>query len=298
MNTRRVIVVGMFAGCALGCARPPAASAVTDAGGYAAVEPMARLEFKIEGRALRSFTLGELELRAPPETVTGYDPYYQRVKRFRALPLDRVLAAGFAGETRASLATRHFVLRARDGYTVPVAGEKLLEPGGYLAERDLDAPAWEPVGPQRANPGPVYLVWAGTSQTNLETHPRPWQLAAIEIARFESVFPHTVPTGVDANDAASRGFALFVGECVRCHAINREGGRVGPDLNVPLSIVEYRPEAQIRAYIRNPLAFRYSAMPAHPHFTDADLDGLVAYFRAMSARKHDPDARSDGGADT
>jgi cytochrome c1 len=29
-------------------------------------------------------------------------------------------------------------------------------------------------------------------------------------------------------------------------------------------------------------------MPAHPDFTDADLDALVAYFRAMARRKHDP----------
>jgi hypothetical protein len=29
-------------------------------------------------------------------------------------------------------------------------------------------------------------------------------------------------------------------------------------------------------------------MPSHEHLTDADLDALVAYFRAMQARKHDP----------
>jgi len=46
--------------------------------------------------------------------------------------------------------------------------------------------------------------------------------------------------------------------------MNREGGRVGPELNVPQSIVEYRPEAQIKAYIRNPLQFRYGHMPPQP----------------------------------
>ena len=233
--------------------------------------------------------LAALAREIPPETVTTADPYYGRVKRFAALPMERVLAAGFAGEGGA-LATRHFVLRARDGYTVPISGERLLEGGAYIAIRDLDVAAWEPIGPQRADPSPAYLVWSRPSQGDLETHPRPWQLAAVEVARFEDVFPHVAPVGEAPDAPASLGFALFARECVRCHAINREGGRVGPELNVPQNITEYRPETQIRAYIRDPRTFRYGNMPAHPGLTEADLDHLVAYLRAMASRKHDPDA--------
>jgi hypothetical protein len=57
---------------------------------------------------------------------------------------------------------------------------------------------------------------------------------------------------------------------------------------VPLSIVEYRPLEQIKQYIRDPLAFRYTSMPAHPHLSDRQLDELVAYFTAMRSLKHDP----------
>jgi len=71
-------------------------------------------------------------------------------------------------------------------------------------------------------------------------------------------------------------------------AVNGEGGRVGPELNVPQSIVEYRPEAQIRAFVRDPQRFRYTQMPANPHLSDADLDALLAYFHHMRAHKHDP----------
>ena len=73
--------------------------------------------------------------------------------------------------------------------------------------------------------------------------------------------------------------------------MNGEGGSVGPDLNVPRSIVEYRPADQIKAYVRNPQSFRYTSMPAHPHLTDADLDALVAYFSHMSEHKRDPGPR-------
>ncbi len=259
-------------------------------------EPRATLEFRVEGRSVRRVTLEELERAVGVETVRGFDAYYHREKVFRALSLQRVLAVGFAGESGAPLATRQFVLRARDGYTVPIAGERLYEGGAFIAVRDVESPAWEPIGPQRANPSPAYLIWSEPTQTDLETHPRPWQLAVIEATRFEAAFPHTVPTGEAPTSPAMRGFELFARECVRCHAINREGGRVGPDLNVPLSVVEYRPEAQIRAYILDPRTFRYGNMPAHLGLSDGDLDGLIAYLRAMSTRKHDPDARPDGGA--
>lgn len=288
---RELTLVGALAIASCERSTPPRSDASTTV----SVEPSATLEFRVEGRSVRRVTLEELERAVGVETVRGFDAYYHREKVFRALSLQRVLAVGFAGESGAPLATRQFVLRARDGYTVPIAGERLFEGGAFIAVRDVDNPAWEPIGPQRANPSPAYLIWSEPAQSDLETHPRPWQLAVIEVTRFEAAFPHTVPTGEAADSPAMRGFAVFARECVRCHAVNREGGRVGPELNVPLSIVEYRPEAQIRAYIRDPLSFRYGNMPAHPGLSDGDLDGLVAYFRAMSQRKHDPDARPDGG---
>ena len=259
----------------LGCGRAPTG------------DPAAKLAFVRDGKTIRTVSLGELTSKIPAETWSAHDPYYERRKTYRALPIEAVLHEGFGVDPR-TLAGSELVLRARDGYTVPIAGARLLEGGAYLALADVDVPGWEPIGPQRANPGPVYLVWRGDKQQTLETHPRPWQLAEIGVARFEEVFPHTVPTGEAETSPAMHGFAIFRRECVRCHAMNREGGRVGPDLNVPQSIVEYRPEAQIRAYVKNPLAFRYGAMPAHPHLDDGELDALIAYFSAMKARKHDP----------
>ncbi|MFO0630805.1 MAG: cytochrome c [Polyangiales bacterium] len=279
---RRALLALVIAACARR-AGPPVAPA----------SPGATLTFKVDGRVVRTLSLEALARVAPPRTITGWDPYYQRVKRFSALPLEAVLAAGLGPAE--GYRGRSFVLRARDGYTVPLEGARLLEGGAHLAVRDLDAPAWAPIGPQQANPGPAYLVWSGATQVDLTTHPRPWQLASIEVARFDDVFPHTVPAGEPRGAAAWTGFAVFARECVRCHAVNREGGRVGPDLNVPQSVVEYRPEAQLRAYIRDPRTFRYGNMPAHPHLRDAELDGLLAYFHAMRARKHDPDAHAPAG---
>lgn len=227
-----------------------------------------------------------LALRARPRVVETEDPYYGRLKRFRAMPLEPILVQGF-GETAATLRTHAYILRARDGYAVPIDGRTLLEGGAHVAFDDVDVPGFEPIGPRHVSPAPLYLIWTRPGQSDLTTHPRPYQLASIEIARVEELYPHVVPSGEPADGSAMQGYRLFVDRCIRCHAINREGGRVGPDLNVPQSIVEYRPEPQIRAYIRDPRSFRYGAMPSHPDLDEPSLDALLAYFRAMSTRKHD-----------
>ena len=75
---------------------------------------------------------------------------------------------------------------------------------------------------------------------------------------------------------------------------HQPGGRVGPELNVPKNVLEYRTEPEVRAYIKNPLSLRYGNMPPHPDLRDEDLDALVGYLSAMKSLNFDPDARAPG----
>jgi mono/diheme cytochrome c family protein len=245
------------------------------------------LSFEQPGRPARSLSFRQLAEHARPREVQTLDPYYGKTKRFRALPVPQLLTFAF-GQPASALRKRAFVLYALDGYAVPIEGARLFDDGAYVALDDLDVPGFAPIGPRRASPAPAYLIWEGSTGRDLETHPRPWQLARIAIVDAASLYPNTFPRGEPAESPAMRGYQLFRERCIRCHAINREGGSVGPDLNVPQSIVAYRPEAQIRAYIRDPLTFRYGAMPANPDLSEPDLDALIAYFRAMAQRQHDP----------
>jgi mono/diheme cytochrome c family protein len=237
----------------------------------------ATLRFFENGVDRGSFTLAQLRARVPEETVSGFDPYYQRPKRWRALPLEPVLRLAFP---EGDLTGKEFTLRALDGYTMPLSGARLLGKGGYLAFADADG-AWEPIGVKHADPAPWYLVWK--DQIDLTTHPRPWALASIAIEPFEAVFPLVVPHSKDAR--VQQGFAIFRQQCVKCHAINQQGGRVGPELNVPKNVTEYRDEAFLRAWIRNPFSFRVSVMPASPQLSEDELTAVLAYLASMKDSK-------------
>jgi mono/diheme cytochrome c family protein len=250
------------------------------------------LHFVRDGAEVRTLDLAALQAGCTVQTVTLDDPYYQRRKSFRACPLADILRLGFA-QPAAALAGENFLLRARDGYAKPATGAQLTTPGGYLAFADAerahgDDPGWEPIDRKQADPGPFYMVWALPQQTDPEQYPWPYQLTTIEIASMESVYPHTVPRDTAEGSPARAGYQTFRMQCLACHAINREGGTVGPELNVPQSIVEYRPAEQIKAYIRDPSVFRYTSMPPHSQLSDRQLDELIAYFTAMKALKHDP----------
>jgi len=101
----------------------------------------------------------------------------------------------------------------------------------------------------------------------------------VNLLRFEDQYPAVMPTGAGAGTPAQLGFEMFRSRCLRCHAMNQQGGKIGPDLNAPQSIVAYRSEEMIKAFIRQPSKFRYTQMPDHPDLSDQDLDNLYRYFQ-------------------
>ena len=261
------------------------------AGPGAAADYPTELHFLRDGAPVRTVDLATLKGNCQVQRITIDDPYYGQRKSFLACPLAEVLQLGF-GQPVAALAANTFLLRARDGYAKPTTGSRLAEPGAFLAFADAehlhgDDPGWQPIDRKQADPGPFYLVWSQPQQADPNRYPWPYQLTTIEITQLDAAYSHIVPRGAAADSPAQAGYQIFRSECIACHAINREGGTVGPELNVPLSIVEYRPAEQIKAYIRNPAAFRYTSMPAHPQLSDQQLEDLVAYFTAMKALKHD-----------
>jgi len=272
-----------------------AVALILAAGGVHGSEPTSsastELRFVRDGRVVETIDLAALRRDCRTETVELDDPYYQARKSFQACPLRRVLELGFGSAT--AVDGQDVLLRARDGYVKPTSGVRLLEDGAYLAFADATLsgdgpPRWEPIDRKQVDPGPYYLVWTKPDQRDAHGYPWPYQLATIELASIDTLYPHVAPRTAPPKSAAWAGFAIFRNDCIACHAINGEGGTVGPELNVPQSIVEYRPAEQIKAYVRDPATFRYGNMPSHTYLSAQQLDELIAYFTVMKDLKHDP----------
>lgn len=241
-----------------------------------AAEPS--LTFQRSGEEVKTLALSQVSAAVPPGSVTFFDPRHGKVKSYRVWPVKAVMELAYGPDWTEGVHSEA-VLTAMDGYASVSQAAKLSEDGGFIAFEDLDVPGWEPIGRKRANPGPFYLVWTQDSQSTENAYPWPWQLMTVNLVKFEERYPEVVPAGARPGSPAARGFAVFKNRCLRCHAINRQGGTIGPDLNAPKPLASYRSKAWIKSYVRAPSETRYTEMPDHRDLGDRDLEDLYAYFR-------------------
>lgn len=243
------------------------------------------LVFQRDGKEVRRATAVQISKKVPPVSLTIDDPHYGKRKTYRCWPIKAVMDAMYGpGWGRPPLTEA--VLTAADGYASQSEAAKLREDGGCLAFEDLDAGdgRWEPVGRKKADPGPFYLVWSKPEQSTANAYPWPWQLAEINLIAFEKRFPEVVPRGAKEGSAEWKGYQIFRAQCMRCHSINREGGKIGPDLNAPQSVTAYRTKEWTTGYIRQPSKWRYTEMPDHPNLSDDDLESLWRYFQLKATQ--------------
>ncbi|MCY4644645.1 MAG: cytochrome c [Bacteriovoracales bacterium] len=244
------------------------------------------LSFFVGDRRVKSLSLKELKKAAPIKDVRlEYHFSKSRVKNYRGVELAPLLRRVFPRYLKGDEYSE-IIYEATDGYSSFSTLSMALTKGGLIAFKDLDRKGdnWEPTGREMASPAPYFLVWAGKDQTSTVGYPWPYALVKIRLVRFKDRYPKLFPTGKPPNSPERRGLRVFKEQCFRCHAIDREGGKIGPDLAAPRHILDYRTETFIRQFIKNPESFRYSKMPSHAHLSGKEMDDLMAYLKSRRVR--------------
>lgn len=228
------------------------------------------------GERLR-VTAWDLAHRKDARLVTLTDPFYGKVKRYRAVPVRSLLTEAF-GPSWIENGVGEMFFEALDGYKSHAKLPLLAQEGGMLAFEDADAPGWEELPKEKVKPGPFYLVWTGADQTPGKGYPWPWQVMAVTPGIVDDLFPKAVPRNYPLKSRAPAGWAIFRSRCISCHAISGQGGSVGPDLNEPKGITTYHDKKHLKAFIHRASEFRHTKMPDFDELEAKDLDDLMAYF--------------------
>lgn len=240
------------------------------------------LDPAIEG-ARRSAALSELLKRVGFKTITYKDPIFGKPKTYKAFELKNLLKLAFDKDwQRSEFSDVEFVSYKGDVSMAPI--HTLKDDGCYVAFEDVDQPTWEkfPSTDGLAGgeiPGPFYMFWVGVDQKASDEYLWFWQIKSLRLVRFDERFPKVLPVTQDKDSPEYRGFKVFQGNCIRCHSIDRQGGKVGPDLNSPQSVVSYRNTDFLKKFIKQASAFRYTNMPDFDHLSQKELSDLISYFK-------------------
>ncbi|MFN7120332.1 MAG: c-type cytochrome [Saprospiraceae bacterium] len=217
------------------------------------------------------------------EIVIQHDPVFKKTKKYIGFSLqyllDSIITTQQFDTTDAIIA-----FECTDGYNATMPLSKVFtDKPGFIALRDLEAPTgknW--LDSLEHKMRPFYLVW---QNVNPDDHDYAWPygLATIRIipasAAYKDAYPFAAPEHVE-------GFQLFSQNCMKCHAVNKTGGTMAPEFNIPRNITEYWTAENIIAFAKSPQSFRInSTMPPVTHLSDNELNKIVSYLKYIANHK-------------
>lgn len=234
---------------------------------------------------LRLQTEGKLKNTVVVTVIS--DPVYHTTKQFNAISLNELLVA-HTSVKNLDAPQFQIVFECEDGYKPVMPLKQLLSAKAFIALSDVQAPkgkAWAPIikNGHEMKAAPFYLIYQGISAKNPDYK---WPYNLIKIHLIPNKADQTAALVPKNNTKAEAGFELFNKNCLVCHAINKIGGSMGPELNYPKSVTEYWDKDQLKAFIKNPASFRNGVkMPTIKTLTPQEINAIVYYLEYMAAHK-------------
>lgn len=235
------------------------------------------------GGKLRHLSLKEMQATLPSRSLAVVNPDLNRRVDYLVFPLAEVLKLGQmpAGE--------ELIFHCQDGYAAPAPYTAVKDLDLYLAfGEDGKAGKWTPipVGKLVNDPAPFIVISGNSSDAKVFSWP--YQVVRIESVDFAQKYARILPKGAPKGGAVARGFEVFRHQCLKCHSINLQGGEIGPELNVPQNITEYRGKAFLQQWIADPASFRARARMPSLGLSKGQIDDVIAYLAYMKGLKASP----------
>ncbi len=251
----------------------------------------ANLDFLVGDQIKQTAELSDLSTKVKPSGLVSRDPPHSTPVKYEGLALRAVLDVVY-GEAWHRYDTIGF--SSADGYTPTVPVQVIERTAGLIALNEAGRSGFgvikQPNG-EAIDPGPAYLVWdtaQATTNNDDDWLAWPWQLTRIALLQFSSLYPRSLPDR-DSAAAIRNGFMVHQQHCVRCHRINSEGGTVGPELNIPVSVTEKYSREKLSQLLRDPRSVMpNSNMPALPMRNEQDktrLNDLLDYLHYIAHHK-------------
>jgi mono/diheme cytochrome c family protein len=223
--------------------------------------------------------------KLPPEDTIHFksDPHFKNLEKdFIGYALTDLLKIAF-DHFHFDTAQAIVLFECTDGYT-PTTPLSLLygKNRPYVVSADAAAATGKKWMSGFEKFAPFYLVWDDYLPAD-HRYVYPYSLVKIKVLSIKKAFKNAYPSD---NPDMVKGFSLYSQNCMKCHAINKVGGVMGPEFNYPKNITEYWSEADIIAFAKNSPSFRInSRMPPVTDLKDEEFAEIVKYLKYISKHK-------------
>lgn len=231
-----------------------------------------------------TLSAARIQSALPARHLTVRHPDYPQPMSYLAYPVKDIFK--LAGVNVLEDDGTAWIFHCADGYKDTVDAGALDELDVHLAiGEDGVAGKWSMVktGKGETYPGPFLALTPGTRREGGFTWP--YAVVSLERISFARRYAEILPRAVEADSAIMRGFHVFRYKCLRCHSINLRGGTLGPELNIPRNISEYRERDFLRAWIADPGSFRARARMPALGLSPVEIDDVIAYLEHMREHK-------------
>jgi cytochrome c2 len=208
-----------------------------------------------------------------------HDLFFKKPKSYQAYSLQSTLQDWVS--QLADTSGVDVIFTCTDGYAPSMPLNRVLAGDGFLAYRDMSLKGGNWPDSIHDKFTPYYLVWTHLKGPKEGFH-WPYGLASLRLNLRAGEFAAALPP----SEATMAGYGLFKDNCMKCHAINKVGGQLGPEFNYPRNITEYWEKETIWEFVKAPQSFRYnSKMPPQPSLQREDFEHIYAYLQSMKGQQ-------------